>query len=115
MFDNVLVGVDGGPGGRDAIALARQLGGEHAHYVLMNVFSAPAVRCGAALWLATSSRYAEELVQRERSESGITAELVTGYGQSPARALRERALCAGSDLVGVPRASPRLEDDRSRR
>jgi len=101
MFENVLVGVDGGGGGRDAIALARQLGGERARYLLMNVVSRPALVRGAAIWLAASCRYAEELLERERSETGIAAQLATGCDRSPARALHVRALREGSDLVVV--------------
>ncbi len=101
MFKNVLVGVDGGSGGRDAIALARQLGGARARYLLLNVFSRPAMGSGAALWLAASCRYAEEMLERERRETGIDAELVTTCNRSPARALQERALRDGMDLVVV--------------
>jgi nucleotide-binding universal stress UspA family protein len=97
----VLVGVDGGGGGRDAIALARQLGGERARYLLMNVVSRPALGRGAAVWLAASCRYAEELLKRERGETGIDAKLATGWGCSPARALHDRALREGCDLVVV--------------
>jgi nucleotide-binding universal stress UspA family protein len=101
MFENVLVGVDGGDGGRDAIALARQLGGERARYVLMNVVSWPVLGSGAALWLAASCRFAEELLERERSETGIDATLATDCGRSPARALHDRAHREGSDLIVV--------------
>ncbi len=101
MFKNVLVGVDGGTGGRDAITLARQLGGGRARYLLMNVVSRPAYGRVAAVWVAASCRYAEELLMRERSETGIDAELATSCGRSPARALHDRALREGSDLVVV--------------
>lgn len=55
---------------------------------------------GAAVWLAGSCRYAEELLERERSQTGIDAELATGCDHSPARALHDRALREGSDTVG---------------
>lgn len=101
MFENVLVGVDGGGGGRDAIALARQLGGERARYLLMNTVSRPPLGRGAAVWLPACCRYAEELLERERSETGIDAGLAIGWERSPARALHDRALREGSDLVVV--------------
>jgi nucleotide-binding universal stress UspA family protein len=101
MFENVLVGVDGGGGGRDAIALAQQLGGQRAHYLLMNVFSQPALRTGAAIWVATCCRYAEELLARERDGAGIDAELIACCDHSPARALHDRAAREGCDLVVV--------------
>jgi nucleotide-binding universal stress UspA family protein len=101
MFENVLVGVDGGGGGRDAIALARQLGGPRADYLLMHVYSRPMLKTGAPIWLAACSRYAEEMLNRERDAAGIDAELVTGCDHSPARALHERALREGCDLVVV--------------
>ena len=37
MFSNVIVGIDGGPGGRDALALARHLAG-HAEITLAHVY-----------------------------------------------------------------------------
>ena len=101
MFENVLVGVDGGGGGRDAIALARQLGGERARYLLMNTVSRPPLGRGAAVWLPACCRYAEELLERERSETGIDARLAMDWVRSPARALHDRALREGSDLVVV--------------
>jgi nucleotide-binding universal stress UspA family protein len=101
MFENVLVGVDGDGGGRDAIALARRLGGERSRYQLMNVVSPPVVASGAALWMAASCRYAEDLLERERRETGIDATLATDCGRSPARALHDHAIRAGNDVIVV--------------
>jgi nucleotide-binding universal stress UspA family protein len=101
MFENVLVGVDGGDGGRDAIVLAQRLGGQRADFLLMNVFSRPAVRAGAPIWVAACCRYAEDVLSRERDETGIDAELVTCCNHSPARALHDRAVREGCDLVVV--------------
>jgi nucleotide-binding universal stress UspA family protein len=101
MFENVMVGVDGGAGGRDAIALARRLGGERARYLLVNVVSPPVSGCGAALWSAASRRYGEELLRRERTATGIDASLATDCSRSAARALHERALREGCDLIVV--------------
>jgi hypothetical protein len=49
MFDNVLVGVDGRPGGRDALVLARQLAAPAARLTLANIY-------GEAGWPPGSAR-----------------------------------------------------------
>ena len=50
MFKKVLIGVDGRDGGRDAIALAQNLGGPRAHYVLANVVSGSLSSGAGAFW-----------------------------------------------------------------
>jgi len=101
MFENVLVGVDGRDGGRDAIALARDLAGGRARYLLANAISAAAGGRAGAMWLATSYRYAQALLDREREQAGIAAETTTLCDSSPARALHELAVRERADLIVV--------------
>ena len=54
MFTKVLVGVDGRDGGRDAIALAADLGGPRAHYVLANAVATAVPGRAGAFTLAAS-------------------------------------------------------------
>ena len=68
MFKNVLVGVDGRPGGRDAIALARLLGDPGAKLTLVFVRSTD---------IAEDVAESEELLERERSAAGLEAELLS--------------------------------------
>lgn len=101
MFRNVLVGVDGRDGGRDAIALARDLGGPRARYVLANVVSGSIPGRAGAFWLTTSSRYAQTLLDEERQRAGIAANAVVACDRSPGRALHELALSEQADLIVV--------------
>ncbi|HEY5046244.1 MAG TPA: universal stress protein [Solirubrobacteraceae bacterium] len=92
MFKNVLVGVDGRPGGRDAIALARRLSDPGARLTLAFVRSGE-----KAEDLADS----EELLERERSAADLEAELLSVVSLSPGRGLHEQAEQQGADLLVV--------------
>jgi len=93
MFKNVLVGVDGRPNGRDAIALARTL-------------SDPA---GGKLTLAYVHRgdVAEEredshkLLEAERTAAGVDAELLSVVAANPGHGLHQQAEELGADLLVV--------------
>jgi nucleotide-binding universal stress UspA family protein len=92
MFKNVLVGVDGRPEGRDAIALARLLADPTARLALA------LVRDGDT---AEDIADSEELLERERSAAGLDAELVGVVSPSPGRGLHEQAQRQGTDLLVV--------------
>ena len=101
MFDNVIVGVDGGQGGRDAIALAGQLAAPGATVTLANVY--------AGLYMAShavspgrvraDSEAAEALVAQERSLHAPTAQAYIKQSTSPARGLHELAEELKADLL----------------
>ncbi len=101
MFKKVLIGVDGHGGGRDAIALAQDLGGPRARYVLANVVSGSMAGRAGAFWLATSTRCAQELLNQERDQAGIAARTIIGCDPSPGRALNQLALREHADLIVV--------------
>jgi len=103
MFKNVLVGIDGKPNGRDAIALASRLlddGGRitlaHVHSADLHVFQA----IGPEL-LAEEVVSSEDLLRHERAEAGVDAELITVTAPTPGRGLHEQAEAQGADLIVV--------------
>ena len=101
MFHKVLIGVDGRDGGRDAIALARDLGGARAQFVLANAVGGTVPGRAGSLALAASCRYAKALLDQERGAAGIAGRTITVCDGSPGQALHELAVGEGADLVVV--------------
>jgi nucleotide-binding universal stress UspA family protein len=112
MFKKVLVGVDGRDGGRDALALAQDLGSARARYVLANVVSGSISSGAGALWAMAAHRYAQTLLDDECDRTGIAARTVVACERSPERGLRALALREHAELVvvgaGHRRNLPRL-------
>ena len=103
MFKNVLVGVDGRPSGRDAIALASQLTNPDGKLTLAHVHSGN-LRPSHAIspGLVREEREAShKLLERERTEAGVRAELVSIVSMSPGRGLHEQAEEQNADLIVV--------------
>ncbi len=92
MFKNVVVGVDGREGGRDAIALARRLSDPGAKLTLVFVRSTE---------IAEDVAESEELLERERSAAGLEAELLSVISLNPGRGLHEQAERHSADLLVV--------------
>jgi nucleotide-binding universal stress UspA family protein len=102
MFSNVLVGVDGRQGGRDAIALARELATPDARITLAHVYGSDWVLGhGAAVGADIDRSVASEILVRERQKAGIDAALVCSALSPPARGLHELAEERGADLLVV--------------
>lgn len=103
MFENVIVGVDGRPNGRDAIALAMRLLADGGKLTLANI------RGGATnpVHASTPGRLTEEketshaLLERERAEADVQAQLVSYAASSPGRGLHSLAEEQGADLLVV--------------
>jgi len=103
MFENVLVGVDGSASGRDAIAFASQLADPAGKLTLANV------RAGETypLHAMTPGLLAEEraaslrLLEHERAEAGVEAELLSVVAASPGAGLHRQAEAQGADLLVV--------------
>lgn len=100
MFDNVLVGVDGLSGGRDAIALARLLAGPGARVTLAHVYG----RGGAlgrfmARDNAAERAEAEALLATERQAARIGAAIILRHHAQPGECLREIAAELSADLL----------------
>lgn len=103
MFDNVLVGVDGKSYGRDAIALAAQLVGRGGQLTLVNVRQGElspfhAITPGL---LAEDREASLQLLERERGEAGVDAELVSVVAPSPGAGLHRQAETQHADLLVV--------------
>ena len=103
MFENVLVGVDGRPNGRDAIVLAGQLAGPSGRLTLAHVYTGgldpahPLAR-GA---VAKEQESSQELLERERGTAAVNAELASIAAPDPGRGLHLQAERQGADLLVV--------------
>jgi nucleotide-binding universal stress UspA family protein len=103
MFKNVLVGVDGRPNGRDAIALASRLTDPGGKLTLVHVHSGN-LRPSHAIALAMVREELEDshkLLERERTAADVKAELVSIVSMSPGRGLHEQAEEQNTDLLVV--------------
>ncbi len=103
MFENVIAGVDGRPNGRDAIALASQLLGAQGRLTLANVHSGvtrpvDAVSPGV---LSARREASHELLERERDQADVQAELISYADRSPGRGLHRLAEEQHADLLVV--------------
>ena len=103
MFENVLVGVDGRPNGRDAIVLAGQLADPGGRLTLAHVHAdeldlAHALARGAA---AKERESSAQLLERERATASVSAELASIAAPSPGRGLHLQAERQGADLLVV--------------
>jgi nucleotide-binding universal stress UspA family protein len=104
VFDDVLIGVDGREGGRDAIALAVRLAAPGAKLVLANVYGSGLMPGrGAALLLASEREQAQGLLERTREESSLDAELFACAERSVGLGLRQLATSHRNDLLVVGR------------
>ncbi|MDE3069887.1 MAG: universal stress protein, partial [Acidobacteriota bacterium] len=85
MFKNVLVGVDGRQGGRDAVALAARLADAGAKLTLAHVYSGPLRPSHAVLagLLDDGREASQKLLNEELSATGVTAELISVMSMSP--------------------------------
>lgn len=99
-FGNVLVGVDGSPTGRDAIALGDMLRDPNGKLTLAHV----SVANGATyLGFDTESARADgrQMLEDERAEVGVTAEVREIASLSVGRGLHQLAEQAAADLLVV--------------
>jgi nucleotide-binding universal stress UspA family protein len=91
MFKNVLVGVDGRPNARDAIALAAKLIDADGQLTLAHVHRDERV----------AREGSHKLLEQERTEADVGAELLSIASASPGRGLHEQAEEQGADLIVV--------------
>ncbi len=104
MFENLIVGVDGRPSGRDAIALASRLGSPQGALTLTNVHGGGEphpIRAATPGRLATEREGSSELLEHERKEAGVDAELVSFPASTVGRGLHDLAEERGADLLVV--------------
>jgi nucleotide-binding universal stress UspA family protein len=103
MFKNVLVGVDGRPAGRDAIALAGRLMDGEGRLTLAHVHSGQ-LRPSRAISPGMVREEAEasgKLLEQERAAAEVDAELVSIVALSPGGGLHQQAEDQGADLIVV--------------
>ncbi len=100
MFTNVLIGIDGRQGGRDAIALARQLAAPEADLTLGHV-CVPFLGRGAAEALVMERAEAERLLERERELAAVDAHLAVRGPRAVGRGLHELAEQRRAELLVV--------------
>jgi nucleotide-binding universal stress UspA family protein len=102
MYSNVVVGIDGGPAGRDAIALAATLMSAGSRMTLMHVrVLNPAVRAGSAVFDTESREASEKLLAQERVCAAPSARTLTVLGSGVAAGLHDAAESRGADLLVV--------------
>ena len=109
MFGRTIVGVDGSSGGRDAIALARQLVGPDgkltlAHVVAWGPFVSRAAYAAGERTKPAEQDRAEELLRTARDQAGVASHrsaISTKVMWSPSveRGLHELAESEGADLL----------------
>jgi nucleotide-binding universal stress UspA family protein len=101
MLEKVLVGVDGRSGGRDAIALARELADPHGRLVLAKVYDGGKFGGGGGLAVAVEREAAQSMLTRERQAASIEAKTVICFSGDPGKALGEIARQERADLLVV--------------
>jgi len=96
MFKQIVVGVDAGEGGRDAVALARNLLARDGELTLAHIY--PGVGAG---FEASERERALDLLERTREEAGLEANLRWRESSSVGRGLHELCEVIGADLLVV--------------
>jgi nucleotide-binding universal stress UspA family protein len=104
MFKQILVGVDGKDGGRDAIALAKRLSETDSRITLGYVFMAyPDVYVDAYTPLLQED--AARLLSRARDEAGLDADIAYVGSRSAGVGLHRLAVSGNADLLVVGSSS----------
>jgi nucleotide-binding universal stress UspA family protein len=102
MFKQIVVGVDGRAGGRDAVALAKLLVAAGGELTLAHVVPGDAHACrGGPAYEAPEAERAEALLKTVREEAGVEAHLRWRGSSSVGRGLHELCELIGADLVTV--------------
>jgi nucleotide-binding universal stress UspA family protein len=103
MFKQIVVGVDEHEGGRDAIALAKNVLARDGELTLAYVFAGdPHIyRSASAAYEASEHERAREMLERTREETGIQAHLRWRGSPSVGQGLHELCEAIGADLLIV--------------
>jgi nucleotide-binding universal stress UspA family protein len=107
MFDNVLAGIEGRAGGRDAIALAQRLLADGGRLTLVHVrsgFMHP-LRAMTPTLMKEQEEASEQLLEDERAAAGVEAELLSVTASTPGAGLHKKAEAMGADLIVVGSSS----------
>jgi nucleotide-binding universal stress UspA family protein len=102
MFENVIIGVDGRSGGRDAIALGRQLAEPGAKVSFAQVYGTGGmVGRGGGPGMAFERETAQQELAEAREKFAGDAELEVIMGPTVGRALHELAASEHADLLVI--------------
>jgi nucleotide-binding universal stress UspA family protein len=102
MFDNVLIGIDGHQGGRDAIALAKKLAAPEANLTLAHVYGGHTIGGRAsAMAVPLEQEAGEQVLARTLRESALDAQTELEFAESIGRGLHELAERVRADLLVV--------------
>jgi nucleotide-binding universal stress UspA family protein len=103
MFKQIVVGVDGREGGRDAVALAKLLVAAGGELTLAHVVpgDSHADHGASAAYEAPEAQQAEALLETVREETDVEAHLRWHGSSSVGRGLHELCELIGADLVAV--------------
>lgn len=102
MFDNVVVGIDGRSGGRDAVALAKQLAAGDARITLAHVYGGTTMGGRAsALAVPLELEASEQLLARAAADASVHTDTEVVYESSVGRGLHDLAECREADLLVV--------------
>jgi nucleotide-binding universal stress UspA family protein len=100
MFNHVLVGIDDGEGGQDAIRLGKLLVAEGGKLTLAQVYQAMPGISGPDYEAEQHERIGE-LLRNRRAEAGVEAELRWYGSPSVGRGLHELTQLTGADLLVI--------------
>jgi nucleotide-binding universal stress UspA family protein len=102
MFKQIVVGVDGRAGGRDAVALAELLVAAGGELTLAHIVSGDAhAHGGGPAYEPPEAERAQALLDAAREEAGVEAHLRWRGSSSVGRGLHELCELIGADLVAV--------------
>jgi nucleotide-binding universal stress UspA family protein len=101
MFRHAIVGVDGGPTGRDAVAVAKLLVADDARLALAHVHELTPVRGASGAYGAAENAESRTLLESERDATTTDAELLTVTASSVGRGLHYLAETQDADLLVV--------------
>jgi nucleotide-binding universal stress UspA family protein len=101
MFGQVIVGVDGGSSGRDAVAVARLLVAPDGRLALAYVYELTPVRGASGAYGPGETEESMALLEAEREASGVEAALLPITASSVGRGLHYLAESEHADLLCV--------------
>jgi nucleotide-binding universal stress UspA family protein len=101
MFRHVIVGVDGGPTGRDAVALAKLLVAQDGELALAHVYELTPYRGASGAYGPAQHAESTALLEQAREAAGLDAELVDITASSVGRGLHYLSETREADLLVV--------------
>jgi nucleotide-binding universal stress UspA family protein len=101
MFSSIIIGIDGGPGGRDALALARRLAAPNAEFVLAHIWDPAAGIAAAATGGEHPATAAHAILEAARGTLPSPCRVIAHGASSLGAGLHEVAEDVECDLLVV--------------